>query len=154
MSLANLAAFGGVALLPQLRFDYSILFTSLSLIQIMLTPLLSIIQMLPDFFSAFMSWKRIRDYVTEGADEGKHADPKTERRGNSWTAATSKQRNRGMDSEIDISQGRRPFCKHGGAAGNIGCPRLRKIQLPESSAWRGPRQSRGHEHRRKAPHFL
>ncbi|OAA77325.1 ABC transporter, transmembrane domain, type 1 [Akanthomyces lecanii RCEF 1005] len=80
MSLANLAAFGGVALLPQLPFDYSILFTSLSLIQIMLTPLLSIIQMLPDFFSAFISWKRIRDYVTEGADEGKHADPKTERK--------------------------------------------------------------------------
>ncbi|KAM3521744.1 hypothetical protein NHJ13051_006054 [Beauveria bassiana] len=66
MSLANLAAFGGVALLPWLSFDYTVLFTSLSMIQIMIMPLLSILQMLPEFFSAFVSWKRIRDYVAEG----------------------------------------------------------------------------------------
>lgn len=78
MSLAHLAAFGGVALLPRLRFDYSVLFTSLSLIQIMLTPLLSIIQMLPEFSGAFFSWKRIREYVTEGADEGNHAGQQPE----------------------------------------------------------------------------
>ncbi len=77
MSLANLAAFGGVALMPRLSFDYTVLFTSLSMIQIMLTPLLSIIQMLPDLFSAFVSWKRIRDYVAEGTDEGKRVAPRS-----------------------------------------------------------------------------
>ncbi|KAH8718239.1 ABC transporter atnG [Beauveria bassiana] len=68
MSLANLAAFGGVALLPWLSFDYTVLFTSLSMIQIMIMPLLSILQMLPEFFSAFVSWKRICDYVAKGTD--------------------------------------------------------------------------------------
>ncbi|KAM3492252.1 hypothetical protein MY3957_004440 [Beauveria namnaoensis] len=74
MSLANLAAFGGVALLPWLSFDYTVLFTSLSMIQIMIMPLLSILQMLPEFFSAFVSWKRIRDYVAKGTNEGKPVD--------------------------------------------------------------------------------
>ncbi|KAM3468574.1 hypothetical protein MY5147_007798 [Beauveria neobassiana] len=74
MSLANLAAFGGVALLPWLSFDYTVLFTSLSMIQIMIMPLLSILQMLPEFFSAFVSWKRIRDYVAKGTNEGEPAD--------------------------------------------------------------------------------
>ncbi|KAM3506765.1 hypothetical protein MY10362_002164 [Beauveria mimosiformis] len=73
MSLANLAALGGVALLPWLSFDYTVLFTSLSMIQVMITPLLSILQMLPEFFSAFVSWKRIRDYVAKGGDETKLA---------------------------------------------------------------------------------
>ncbi|OAA41159.1 ABC transporter, transmembrane domain, type 1 [Beauveria brongniartii RCEF 3172] len=74
MSLANLAAFGGVALLPWLSFDYTVLFTSLSMIQIMIMPLLSILQMLPEFSSTFVSWKRIRDYVARGTNEGKPAD--------------------------------------------------------------------------------
>lgn len=73
MSLANLAAFGGFALLPEVNLDYTILFTSLLMIQIMLMPLLSIIQMLPEFFSAFVSWKRIRDYVAEDTDDEKYA---------------------------------------------------------------------------------
>ncbi|KAM3527939.1 hypothetical protein MY4038_006102 [Beauveria bassiana] len=76
MSLANLAAFCGVALLPWLSFDYTVLFTSLSMIQIMIMPLLSILQMLPEFFSAFVSWKRIRDYVAKGTDVVKPADTK------------------------------------------------------------------------------
>ncbi|KAF1737236.1 ATP-binding cassette transporter abc2 [Beauveria bassiana] len=76
MSLANLAAFGGVALLPWLSFDYTVLFTSLSMIQIMIMPLLSILQMLPEFFSAFVSWKRICDYVAKGTDVVKPADTK------------------------------------------------------------------------------
>ncbi|KAJ3493998.1 hypothetical protein NLG97_g4364 [Lecanicillium saksenae] len=65
MSLANPAAFGGVALLPGLSFDYTVLVASLSTIQIMITPLLSIIQMLPELFSSWVSWKRICDYVAE-----------------------------------------------------------------------------------------
>lgn len=75
MSLANLAAFGGSALLPRLNLDYAILFTSLSMIQIMVMPLLSIIQMLPEFFSAFVSWKRIRDYVADDTGDGEFTGP-------------------------------------------------------------------------------
>ncbi|GFP57675.1 ABC multidrug transporter B [Trichoderma asperellum] len=62
-SLATLAAFGGFSLSPQHNLDYGILFTSLSTMQIMLTPLLSIIQMLPEFVSSLVSWKRLVYYV-------------------------------------------------------------------------------------------
>ncbi|KAJ6779518.1 hypothetical protein PWT90_06369 [Aphanocladium album] len=62
-SLATLAAFGGYSLLPQHNLDYAVLFTSLSTMQIMLTPLLSIIQMLPALIGSWVSWKRIFTYI-------------------------------------------------------------------------------------------
>lgn len=58
-----MAAFGGFSLLPRHSLDYGVLFTSLSTMQIMLTPLLSIIQMLPEFVSSLVSWKRLVSYV-------------------------------------------------------------------------------------------
>ncbi|KAK8143998.1 hypothetical protein G3M48_006428 [Beauveria asiatica] len=58
-SAAILAAFGGYSLLPQRHLDYSVLFISLSTMQIMLTPLLSIIQMLPSLIASLVSWKRL-----------------------------------------------------------------------------------------------
>ncbi|OAA52989.1 ABC transporter, transmembrane domain, type 1 [Cordyceps fumosorosea ARSEF 2679] len=58
-SVAILAAFGGYSLLPHRRLDYGVLFTSLSTMQIMLTPLLSIIQMLPSLIASVVSWKRL-----------------------------------------------------------------------------------------------
>lgn len=62
-SLATLAAFGGFTLLPRHNLDYGVLFTSLSTMQIMLTPLLSITQMLPEFVSSHVSWKRLASYT-------------------------------------------------------------------------------------------
>lgn len=62
-SLAILAAFGGYSLMPLYAIDYNVLFASLSTMQIMMSPLVSIIQMLPEFFSAFVSWRRIQDYI-------------------------------------------------------------------------------------------
>ncbi|KAL6886015.1 ABC multidrug transporter [Trichoderma evansii] len=62
-SLATLAAFSGFSLLPRHSLDNGVLFTSLSTMQIMLTPLLSIIQMLPEFVSSLVSWKRLVSYI-------------------------------------------------------------------------------------------
>lgn len=64
-SVAILAAFGGFTILPQRNLDYSVLFTSLSTMQIMLTPLLSIIQMLPTLIGSFVSWKRLLVYLED-----------------------------------------------------------------------------------------
>ncbi|ATY61267.1 ABC multidrug [Cordyceps militaris] len=64
-SAAILAAFGGYSLLPQRQLDYSVLFTSLSTMQIMLTPLLSIIQMLPSLIASLVSWKRLRAFFEQ-----------------------------------------------------------------------------------------
>lgn len=68
-SLATLAAFGGFTLLPRHNLDYGVLFTSLSTMQIMLTPLLSITQMLPEFVSSLVSWKRLASYTEIGQQD-------------------------------------------------------------------------------------
>ncbi|KAM3535756.1 hypothetical protein MY4038_001032 [Beauveria bassiana] len=69
-SVAILAAFGGYSLLPHRRLDYGVLFTSLSTMQIMLTPLLSIIQMLPSLIASVVSWKRLLAFFEqENEDE-------------------------------------------------------------------------------------
>ncbi|EGX94126.1 ABC multidrug transporter, putative [Cordyceps militaris CM01] len=69
-SAAILAAFGGYSLLPQRQLDYSVLFTSLSTMQIMLTPLLSIIQMLPSLIASLVSWKRLRAFFEQENERG------------------------------------------------------------------------------------
>ncbi|KAJ3498983.1 hypothetical protein NLG97_g702 [Lecanicillium saksenae] len=73
-SLATLTAFGGYSLLPQRNLDYSVLFTSLSTMQIMLTPLLSIIQMLPALIGSWVSWKRVFTYL-EASEESLQGPP-------------------------------------------------------------------------------
>lgn len=67
-SVAILAAFGGFSLLPHGNLDFTILFTSLSTMQIMLTPLLSIVQMLPALIGSVVSWKRLVAYLKVGED--------------------------------------------------------------------------------------
>lgn len=79
-TLAILAAFGGFSLLPQKNLDFNILFTSLSTIQIMLTPLLSIVQTLPQFIGAFVSLKRIKQYIAVHAQDPAVSTPEAEKR--------------------------------------------------------------------------
>lgn len=71
--LAVLSAFGGFSLIQSLTIDYSVLFTALATMQIMLTPLLSLVQMLPVFISSFVSVKRLKVYLdcpyTDVSDE-------------------------------------------------------------------------------------
>ncbi|KAM0745506.1 hypothetical protein ACQRIT_000890 [Beauveria bassiana] len=68
-SVAILAAFGGYSLLPHRRLDYGVLFTSLSTMQIMLTPLLSIIQMLPSLIASAVSWKRLLAFFEQEIED-------------------------------------------------------------------------------------
>lgn len=60
--MAIIASFSGVYLLPN-TLDYSIRFTSLSTMQIMLTSLLFMIHMLPSLTSAFVCWTRIQYFL-------------------------------------------------------------------------------------------
>lgn len=73
-TLAILAAFGGYSLMTLFEIDYNVLFASLSTMQIMMSPLVSIIQMLPDFFSAFVSWKRIQEYLHDETKQEQSQD--------------------------------------------------------------------------------
>ncbi len=67
--LAVLAAFGGFSLIQTLTIDYSVLFTALATMQIMLTPLLSLVQMLPTFISSFVSVKRLKNYLDDPLED-------------------------------------------------------------------------------------
>jgi ABC-type multidrug transport system fused ATPase/permease subunit len=58
-----LAAFGGFSLITRLTIDYSVLFTALATMHIMITPLLTLVQMLPVFISSFVSVNRLRRYI-------------------------------------------------------------------------------------------
>ena len=58
-----LAAFGGFSLINRLAIDYSVLFTALATMHIMITPLLTLVQMLPVFISSFVSVNRLMSYI-------------------------------------------------------------------------------------------
>ena len=62
--LSLLAAFGIYAAVKGTDLNYTTLFTSLSLISIMIAPFLTFIQMLPSLYEGFVSWGRISLYVT------------------------------------------------------------------------------------------
>lgn len=60
--------------------DYTGLFTALSLISIMVGPFLNLVQMLPDLYEGYVSWKRIADFVASSGLPDTN-DPSIEIRG-------------------------------------------------------------------------
>jgi ATP-binding cassette, subfamily C (CFTR/MRP), member 1 len=61
--LSLLVAFGFYTLTNPYDLNYTVLFTALSIIAIMIGPFLSFIQMLPTLFQGYVSFKRISEYV-------------------------------------------------------------------------------------------
>lgn len=60
----SVAAFGGFALSPNVNtLDYSVLFTSLATLQIMIMPLFVVLGSVPDMIEAYVSYRRVREYL-------------------------------------------------------------------------------------------
>lgn len=62
-----MAAFGFFSLSSSAELDYTRLFTSLSILEVMIGPLLSTLQEIPSLVSAIVSWQRISVYVNTRA---------------------------------------------------------------------------------------
>ncbi|KAH8881159.1 P-loop containing nucleoside triphosphate hydrolase protein, partial [Thozetella sp. PMI_491] len=64
--ISLLVAFGFYSVTNGPQLDYNRLFTALSIISVMVGPFLSFVQMLPDIYEGWVSWKRIAEYITSG----------------------------------------------------------------------------------------
>jgi ABC-type multidrug transport system fused ATPase/permease subunit len=71
--IASLILFGVFSAIHTKHLDYNVLFTSLSTLYLMLNPLITTIQMLPQLYGGYVSAKRIADFCRGG--EGKDVQP-------------------------------------------------------------------------------
>ena len=60
--------------------DYTGLFTALSLIAIMVGPFMSLVQMLPDLYEGYVSWKRISQFLSSLSGNPSASSPRDETR--------------------------------------------------------------------------